>query len=96
MMHPAFPLTLGALALSACVSTPAPVARGPVVLDGVSYAVAKRPSGAVEVSRMGRPFQNWEGQEARRAADQFCNGRANTSIKDRFQGNAWLIVGGCA
>ena len=96
MMHPAFPLTLGALALSACVSTPAPVARGPVVLDGVSYAVAKRSSGAVEVSRMGRPFQNWEGQEARRAADQFCNGRANSSIKDRFQGNAWLIVGGCA
>ncbi|RUS59217.1 hypothetical protein EGN72_14820 [Pseudorhodobacter sp. E13] len=96
MMHPAVPLTLGALALSACVSSPAPVARGPIVVDGVEYAVSKRPTGAVEVSRIGRPFENWEGAEARRAADQFCVGRAKTSIRDRFQGAAWLIVEGCA
>lgn len=96
MMHPAFHLTLGALALTACVSSPPPVARGPVVVDGVEYAVAKRPTGAVEVSRVARPFENWEGQEARRAADQFCVGRAKTSIRDRFQGTSWLIVEGCA
>jgi hypothetical protein len=95
-MYAGLPLTLGALALSACVSTPAPVARGPVVLDGVSYAVVKRPTGAVEVARVGRPFEDWEGQEARRAADRFCNGRAETSVRDRFQGSTWLIVGGCA
>ena len=96
MMHPGFPLTFGALALSACVSPMPPVARGAVVVDGVHYAVAKRPTGAVEVARIGRPFENWEGQEARRAADQFCAGRAKTSIRDRFQGASWLIVEGCA
>lgn len=95
-MQPAIPFTCAALALSACVSTPTPVARGPVVVDGVQYAVAKRPSGAVEVARMGRPFENWEGAEARRAADQFCVGRAKSSIRDRFQGAKWLIVEGCA
>jgi hypothetical protein len=96
MMHTAYPLTLGALALSACVSTPAPVARGPIVLDGVSYAVAKQPTGAIEVARIGRPFENWEGAEARRAADRFCVSRAKSSIRDRFQGDTWLIVEGCA
>ena len=96
MMHPGFPLTLSALALSACVSSSPPAVQGPIVLDGVSYNVAKRPTGAVEVSRVARPFENWEGQEARRAADRFCGGRAKTSIRDRFQGTAWLIVEGCA
>ena len=89
-------ITLGALALSGCVSSPTPMARGPVVVDGVQYAVVKRPTGAVEVARIGRSFENWEGAEARRAADRFCNGRANTSLRDRFQGDVWLIVGGCA
>ncbi len=96
MLHPVLPLTLGALALSACVSTPAPVARGPIVLDGVEYGVAKTGSGALEVRRMGRPFENWEGMEAQRAAAQYCVGRAQTSINDRFRDNAWLIVRGCA
>lgn len=95
-MHASFPITLGALALSACAPVPAPVARGPIVVEGVSYDVGKTSSGAVRVQRQDRPFANWEGQEARRAADQFCNGRANSSIRDRFQGDAWLIVGGCA
>ncbi|MDN5788199.1 hypothetical protein [Pseudorhodobacter sp.] len=87
---------LSAAALAGCVSSPPQAARGPIVLDGVSYTVSKRGSGAVSVSRIGRPFANWEGQEARRAADQFCNGRAKTSIRDRFQGESWLIVEGCA
>jgi hypothetical protein len=96
MMHASVLLSFGALALSACVSTPVTVARGPIVVDGVQYAVAKRPTGVLQVARIGRPFENWEGAEARRAADQFCVGRANSSIKDRFQGSEWLIVGGCA
>jgi hypothetical protein len=87
---------LGALALSGCVGVQAPQARGSIVLEGVQYAVAKRSSGAVEVARMGRPFENWEGQVARRAADAFCVGRANTSMRDRFEGVTWLITGGCA
>jgi hypothetical protein len=89
-------LILGALALSGCVAAPQPVLRGPVIVDGVEYAVAKRSSGAVEVSRIGRAFDNWEGAEARRAADRFCNGRAKPSARDRFQGASWLIVEGCA
>ncbi|WP_050528656.1 hypothetical protein [Pseudorhodobacter aquimaris] len=96
MMHPGFPLTVCALVLSACATSVPPLPRAPIVLDGVSYDVAKRPTGAVEVSRIGRPFENWEGQEARRAADRFCVTRAKTSIKDRFQGSTWLIVEGCA
>jgi len=96
MLHPAIPLTFSALALSACVSTPAPVARGPIVLDGAEYVVTKTGSGALEVRRMGRPFENWEGMEAQRAAVQYCVGRAQTSINDRFRDDAWLIVRGCA
>ena len=95
-MHPALPFAIGALALSGCVAVPAPAARGPVVLDGVSYAVSKRPTGAVQVQRTGRPFANWEGAEARRAADRFCGNRAASGPRDRFQGDAWLIVEGCA
>lgn len=95
-MMRALSTTLAALALGACVSALPPEARGPVVVDGVPYAVAKRPLGAVEVARMGRAFENWEGAEARRAADRFCNGRANTSLRDRFQGDTWVIAGGCA
>lgn len=96
MTRPGLPLTIFALALSGCVGSVPPVARGPVLVDGVSYNVAKRPTGAVEVARIGRPFENWEGHEARRAADAFCVGRAKTSIRDRFQGARWVIVEGCA
>jgi hypothetical protein len=87
---------MGLLALSACGPQPAVAVRGPVVVDGVQYAVSKRPTGALEVARMGRPFENWEGQEARRAADAFCVGRANTTLRDKFDGATWLILGGCA
>ena len=96
MMQTLLLLTFGALVLSGCVSRVAAVPRGPMVVDGVAYDVAKTSSGALRVERQGRPFGNWEGAEARRAADQFCVGRANASIKDRFQGTEWLIVGGCA
>lgn len=92
-------LGLSALTLSACAAAlpaQAPVTRGPVVIDGVSYAVSLTGSQAVLVQREGRPFANWEGMEARRAADRFCNGRANVGIRDRFKGDGWLIVGGCA
>ncbi|MBL4917358.1 hypothetical protein [Szabonella alba] len=96
MNQQAVPLTLSALALAACVPAVAPVAPGPVMLDGVTYEVTRRPSQAVLVRRLDRPFQNWEGMEARRAADRFCQGRANSSIRDRFVGDGWLIVEGCA
>ncbi len=89
-------LSMTALALAACAPAVAPVAPGPVVVDGVAYDVSRRPSQAVLVRRIDRPFQNWEGAEARRAADRFCQGRAKTSIRDRFEGDGWLIVEGCA
>jgi hypothetical protein len=91
-----FLLSMTALVLAACVPAVAPLPPGPVVIDGVSYEVTRRPSQAVLVRRLDRPFQNWEGAEARRAADRFCQGRAKTSIRDRFLGDGWLIVEGCA
>jgi len=66
------------------------------VLDRAEYVVTKTGSGALEVRRMGRPFENWEGMEAQRAAVEYCVGRAQTSINDRFRDDAWLIVRGCA
>jgi hypothetical protein len=96
MIQAAVPFAIGALALSGCVASVPPAGPGPIVLDGVSYDVTRAATGALRVSRQGAPFQNWEGMEARRAADRFCNGRAETSIRDRFQGDAWLIVEGCA
>jgi hypothetical protein len=89
------PLLIAALVLAGCVSVAPPATTGPIVIEGVQYAVAQRPTGAVEVARMGRPFENWEGAEARRAADRFCGARAKSSYRDRFQGDVWLIVGGC-
>jgi len=91
-----FLLSMTALVLAACVPAVAPLPPGPVIIDGVAYDVERRPSQAVLVRRLDRPFQNWEGAEARRAADRFCQGRAKTSIRDRFVGDGWLIVEGCA
>jgi hypothetical protein len=96
MMQAAVPFAIGALALSGCVASVPPAGPGPIVLDGVSYDVTRAATGALRVSRQGKPFANWEGMEARRAADRFCNGRADSSIRDRFQGETWLIVEGCA
>lgn len=95
-MHRAIPFTIAALALAACDAPHDPRERGPIVLDGVQYDISKTGSGALEVRRIGRPFENWEGNEAQRAAAQYCVGRAKTSINDRFRENAWLIVRGCA
>ncbi|MGB3277656.1 MAG: hypothetical protein WBA92_00535 [Pseudorhodobacter sp.] len=96
-MRRALPFTIVALALAACDAPRDLRDRGgPIVLEGVSYDVSKTGSGALEVRRLGRPFENWEGNEAQRAAAQYCVGRAQTSINDRFRDNAWLIVRGCA
>ena len=96
MRHPVRLALFCVLALSACGPARVPQARGPMVVDGVSYDVVRKPSQALLVTRQGRPFQNWEGAEARRAADAFCVGRAKTGLRDRFQGEGWLIVEGCA
>ncbi|MFN3822965.1 MAG: hypothetical protein ACK4RN_03200 [Pseudorhodobacter sp.] len=96
MTHHVLLLAITALALVACVPAVAPLPPGPVVVDGVAYDVTRRASQAVLVRRVDRPFQNWEGAEARRAADRFCQGRAKASIRDRFVGDGWLIVEGCA
>jgi hypothetical protein len=97
MMHPAIPFSVAALALAACDAPRDLRDRGgPIVLEGVQYDVSKTGSGALEVRRIGRPFENWEGNEAQRAAAQYCVGRAQTSVNDRFRDNAWLIVRGCA
>ncbi|MFV0492814.1 MAG: hypothetical protein ACK5M4_13445 [Pseudorhodobacter sp.] len=84
------------LALVACApGGTVPLSPGPVVLGDVAYDVALQ-GGGILVQRSGRPLENWEGAEARRAADAFCRGRATSSIRDRFTGDGWLIVEGCA
>ncbi len=88
--------TASLVLLAACGSHVPPQLRGPMVVDGVAYDVTRTRLGSVLVKREGRPFLNWEGAEARRAADAFCNGRAEASIRDRFRGDGWLIVEGCA
>ena len=88
--------SLSLLLLAACGPHVPPQPRGPMMLDDVAYDVTRTRTGGVLVRRVGRPFQNWEGAEARRGADAFCNGRAQTSDRDRFRGDAWLIVEGCA
>ena len=96
-MHAAISFAIAALALAACDAPRDLRDRGgPIALDGVQYDVSKTGSGALEVRRIGKPFENWEGMEAQRAAAQYCVGRAQTSINDRFRDNAWLIVRGCA
>ena len=96
MMHPALPLTLGALAVSACVASSVRPVSGPVVMEGVSYRADQTATGAVLIAREGRAFSNWGGAEARRVADRFCRGRVKAGMHDRFVGDAWMFVGGCA
>jgi hypothetical protein len=95
MMHATFPLAMTALALSACAAPAPQMVRGPIALDGVQYNVTQAGTGKLTVRRIGKPFANWEGAEAYRAASQFCNGRAKSTIRDTFQAEAWVIYGGC-
>ncbi|MDZ4096130.1 MAG: hypothetical protein U1D35_14615 [Paracoccaceae bacterium] len=95
-MNFGFPLTLGALALSACATPVARPVPGPLVVDGVAYRADLTGAGAIRISRAGQAFGYWEGAEARRVADRFCQGRVNASMRDRFARDAWEFVEGCA
>jgi hypothetical protein len=86
-MHAAFPLTFGALALAGCA---APV---PQAVPG--YRAEMRGAG-LAVMRDGTAFANWEGAEAKRAANAICGGAVRGSVNDHFDAGAWVFVEGCA
>lgn len=76
-------------------------AISPVVLACaacVQPASESRVAEPVRVTNNGQPFQMWEGDLARKAADAACGGRVNVSIYDRFDRatGAWVYPEGCA
>ena len=98
---------IGFAGLSACVSTARPMAlaeSGPVSVElaGKSYIADLQPSqsGAIlAVTRDGAAFGNFEGAEAKRAAEAFCStrkGRVSPSAYGHYVGGAWVFQGGCA
>ena len=93
--------------LSACVSSARPMAlaeSGPVTVDlaGQSYIADLQPSEAgatLAVTRDGAAFGNFEGLEAKRAAEAFCatrGGVVNRAAYGHYVGGTWVFKGGCA
>ena len=93
--------------LSACVSSARPMAlaeSGPVAVDlaGQSYIADLQPSEAgatLAVTRDGAAFGNFEGLEAKRAAEAFCatrGGAVNRAAYGHYVGGTWVFKGGCA
>lgn len=93
--------------LSACVSSARPMAlaeSGPVTVNlaGQSYIADLQPSEAgatLAVTRDGAAFGNFEGLEAKRAAEAFCGSRGravNRAAYGHYVGGAWIFKGGCA
>ncbi|MDB5666052.1 hypothetical protein [Cypionkella sp.] len=98
---------IGFAGLSACVSSPRPMAlseSGPVSVElaGQSYIADLQPSEAgpvLAVTRDGAAFGNFEGAEAKRAAEAFCGARGrsvNRAAYGHYVGGAWVFKGGCA
>uniref|UniRef100_UPI0035AE0569 hypothetical protein n=1 Tax=Paenirhodobacter enshiensis TaxID=1105367 RepID=UPI0035AE0569 len=65
----------------------------PDVFQG--YSMAHGADGSVIVTRNAPMFTNSDGAEARQAAEKLCPAGVKTSPNDRFQGGAWIFVGGC-
>lgn len=88
-MRATFPITVGALALAGCAAPVPQAAR----VDG--YRAEARGAG-LAVMRDAAPFANWEGAEAKRAADAQCGGAVKSGLRDSYDAGAWVFVGGCA
>lgn len=93
--------------LTACVQTQRPMAlaeSGPVAVElaGRSYIADLQPSEAgpvLAVTRDGAAFGDYEGLEAKRAAEAFCASRGrsvNRAAYGHYIGGAWTFRGGCA
>lgn len=93
--------------LAGCVNGARPMGlaeSGPVSVElaGRSYIadLQRSESGAVlAVTRHGSGFGNFEGAEAKRAAEAFCASRGasvNRAAYGHYAGGAWLFKGGCA
>lgn len=95
MMRPVTGLAMMA-PLAACVAA----SEAPVQAARADVAAVMQPdaSGGVRVSRTVAPaYAQWDGAPARKDADALCGGRGvASSIYDRFEGGAWVFVGGCA
>ncbi len=100
-------VVIGFAGLAGCVSGARPMSlaeSGPVSLElaGKSYIADLQPSesGAVlALTREGAAFGNFEGLEAKRAAEAFCATRGaavNRAAYGHYVGGAWLFKGGCA
>ena len=100
-------VVIGFAGLAGCVggARPMPLAEsGPVSVElaGRSYIADLQPSesGAVlAVTRDGAAFGNFEGAEAKRAAEAFCGVRGRVVSRaayGHYVGGAWLFKGGCA
>lgn len=86
-MQAALPLTFGALALAGCAA--------PVPHSAPGYRAEARGAG-LAVTRDGAAFANWEGAEAKRAANALCGGAVQGSANDHYDAGAWIFVEGCA
>ncbi len=84
---------------------PMPLAEsGPVSVElaGRSYIADLQPTEAgpvLAMTRDGAAFGNFEGLEAKRAAEAFCGARGrsvNRAAFGHYVGGAWVFKGGCA
>ena len=60
---------------------------------------APKATGALRVTNGDRAFSYDEGAPARKLAEAQCKAQGQTlrtSVYDRFEGGAWVFVGGCA
>ncbi|AQS47801.1 hypothetical protein BMG03_08275 [Thioclava nitratireducens] len=87
-----------ALALGGCMGTTGgnEASKGPRRLAAVEgYTAAYDASGALVVMRQAAPFANYEGAEAKRAANAICGGAVASSINDTYRDGAWVFPMGC-
>ena len=100
-------VVIGFAGLAGCAGGARPMAlaeSGPVSVElaGQSYIADLEPSesGAVlAMTRDGAAFGNFEGLEAKRAAEAFCATRGRSVSRaayGHYLGGAWLFKGGCA
>lgn len=85
-------------ALAACAGPVAPARMPQAPVASGAYRLDPAADGSVRITRTaGDPFGYAEGLAARQAADALCGaGGVRSSIRDRFEGGAWVFPEGCA
>ncbi|KEO51553.1 hypothetical protein TP2_11705 [Thioclava pacifica DSM 10166] len=88
-----------ALSLAGCMGVPGgnEASKGPNRLTAVEgYTAGYDAAGALVVMRQATPFANYDGAEAKRAANAICGGAVASSINDTYRDGAWVFPNGCA